>query len=79
MKKVDAETAVKSLAIDWRSETARHSVEPQNLPFSEFYAWLQEKHPKCLEFRPSANGTGSVQDVVEHWFNEALRVPVYYR
>lgn len=32
MKKADAETAVKSLAIDWRSETGRYGVEPQLLP-----------------------------------------------
>lgn len=75
MTKSEAERAVRYLCTKWRSGAGHSITLPQEVPFHEFYSWLQASHSEYLQFR----ATIGVHDTVEHWFNEELRVPHYYR
>lgn len=75
MTKDESEKAVRNLCTKWRSDAGYSDEKPEEISFSEFYGWMQNTHSQYLQFR----ATIGVRETVEHWFNEELHVPHYYR
>ena len=75
MTKGEAEKAVRWLVSQWRESAGYGLAAAKDVPFGEFYSWLQNEHPECLDFRT----TGSVRDTVERWFDDEVRPPRHWQ
>lgn len=69
MKKTECMQAMGHLADLWQKQRGFESKKDNELPFNDFYDWVENNYPTYLNFR-SSNG---VRFDVEIWFNKNFK------
>lgn len=73
MKKDEAERQVRHYCGVWAKEKGFNQTGDENPSFYEFYSWLRDQAPECLDFRTRNLGQNGVRSVVEDWWASEMK------
>lgn len=78
MKKDEAERRIRSHIITWADEVGYKRTGDEDPRFTDFFTWLKERDPECLDFRTRGRGELTKRHLIEKWWASIMQQSYKY-